>query len=109
MTLTFLKLYRFQDSQLEKQEVRAVAMRQRFQERTQRFLNAKQRTIGIDKEFLDQQVNEKNMVYEEERNKSSNVLKTELKISNKVKRSASPLPPPSTTLPKVKYLCRIKA
>ena len=45
-------------------------MRQRFQERTQRFLNAKQRTIGIDKEFLDQQVNEKNMVYEEERNKS---------------------------------------
>jgi hypothetical protein len=70
MTLTFLKLYRFQDSQLEKQEVRAVAMRQRFQERTQRFLNAKQRTIGIDKEFLDQQVNEKNMVYEEERNKS---------------------------------------
>ena len=70
MTLSFLKLYRFQDSQLEKQEVRAVAMRQRFQERTQRFLNAKQRTIGIDKEFLDQQVNEKNMVYEEERNKS---------------------------------------
>jgi len=35
-------------------------MRQRFQERTERFLNAKQRTIGIDKEFLDQQAQEKN-------------------------------------------------
>jgi hypothetical protein len=35
-------------------------MRQRFQERTERFLNAKQRTIGIDKEFLDQQVEERN-------------------------------------------------
>jgi len=63
-------MYRFQDSQLEKQEARAVAMRQRFQDRTQRFLNAKQRTIGIDKQFLDQQVNEKNALYEEERNKS---------------------------------------
>ncbi len=35
-------------------------MRQRFQERTVRFLNAKQRTIGIDKDFLDKQVEERN-------------------------------------------------
>jgi len=45
---------------LAKEEAKASAMRQRFQERTERFLNAKQRTIGIDKEFLDQQVQEKN-------------------------------------------------
>lgn len=54
------KMVKLQDNQLEKEEGRALAMRQRFQERTERFLNAKQRTIGIDKEFLDQQVEERN-------------------------------------------------
>lgn len=34
-------------------------MRRRFEERTDRFLNPKQRTIGIDKEFLDHQVEER--------------------------------------------------
>jgi len=50
---------RLQDDELEKQEARALAMRRRFEERTDRFLNPKQRTIGIDKEFLDHQVEER--------------------------------------------------
>ena len=41
------------------EHARALAMRQRFEERTKHFLNAKQRTIGINKEALDEQVNEK--------------------------------------------------
>lgn len=36
-------------------------MRQRFEERTKRFLDAKQRTIGVDKEYLQKQVEEKNI------------------------------------------------
>ena len=34
-------------------------MRNRYEQYTARFLNAKQRTIGIDKEYLDKQVEEK--------------------------------------------------
>lgn len=37
-----------------------MMMRERFENRTRRFLNAKHRTIGIDKEFLNKQVEEKN-------------------------------------------------
>ncbi len=36
-------------------------MRLRFEERTKRFLDAKQRTIGVDKAYLQKQVEEKNM------------------------------------------------
>ena len=34
-------------------------MRRRYEQYTARFLNAKQRTIGIDKEYLHKQVEEK--------------------------------------------------
>ena len=43
-----------------KEQAKASAMRQRFEERKKRFLDAKQRTIGVDKETLQQQVEEKN-------------------------------------------------
>ena len=36
-------------------------MRQRFEDRTKRFLDGKQRTIGVDKEYLHRQVEEKNL------------------------------------------------
>ena len=36
-------------------------MRARAQQRTERFLNARTRTMGIDKNFLDQQVEEKRL------------------------------------------------
>ena len=42
-------------------------MRMRFQERTERFLNAKQRTIGIDKTFLDKQVEERKQLMQHEK------------------------------------------
>jgi hypothetical protein len=41
-------------------------MGQRFEERTKRFLNAKERTIGIDKHFLDNQVAEKKVLNDED-------------------------------------------
>jgi hypothetical protein len=44
-----------------KEEIKAAGMRQRFNERTKRFLDAKQRTIGVDKDYLHQQVHEKNL------------------------------------------------
>ena len=58
-----------EQSLLVHEEAKALAMRKRFEERTKRFLNAKQRTIGIDKEYLDKQVEEKNQyrIQEEER------------------------------------------
>lgn len=46
---------------LAKEQAKALAMRQRFEERTKRFLDAKQRTIGVDKEYLWKQVEEKNI------------------------------------------------
>lgn len=49
------------------EEAKALAMRKRFEERTKLFLNAKQRTIGIDKLYLDKQVHEKNQHYIQER------------------------------------------
>jgi hypothetical protein len=42
-------------------------MRQRFEERTKHFLNAKQRTIGINKEALDEQVDEKRRTQQSEK------------------------------------------
>jgi hypothetical protein len=37
------------------------ALRQQHQERAKRFLNAKNRSIGIDKSYLDKQVEEKRL------------------------------------------------
>lgn len=50
---------------------RAQSMRLCSQERVARFLNSKQRTIGIDKDYLDQQVVEKNRLLLEEKRKKS--------------------------------------
>jgi len=47
------------DDVLLKEQSKALAIRQRFEDRTKRFLDAKQRTIGVDKEYLDKQVEEK--------------------------------------------------
>ena len=54
-------LYLGKDDVLAKEQAKALAMRQRFEERTKRFLDAKQRTIGVDKEYLQKQVEEKNI------------------------------------------------
>ncbi len=51
---------------LAKEEKKALAMRQRFEERTRRFLDAKQRTIGVDKDYLHRQVEEKRIQVERE-------------------------------------------
>ena len=56
-----------QDKQLARENDSALAMRKRFEERTKRFLNAKHRTIGIDKDFLDHQLEEKNRSLELEK------------------------------------------
>lgn len=50
----------FKNDVLAKEEAKAQAMRFRFEERTKRFLDAKQRTIGVDKAYLQKQVEEKN-------------------------------------------------
>lgn len=46
---------------MAKEEEKALAMRHRFEDRTKRFLDAKQRTIGVDKDYLQKQVEEKRM------------------------------------------------
>lgn len=52
---------------MTREEARALDMRERSTQRTRRFLNAKQRTIGIDKHSLDQQVQAKNEMLEQEK------------------------------------------
>lgn len=47
------------DAELAKEEVQARARKERCEERRVRFLNARERTIGIDKEYLDKQVKER--------------------------------------------------
>lgn len=42
-----------------KEEANALAMRQRFNERAVKFMDSKQRTIGIDKQCLDEQLEER--------------------------------------------------
>ena len=61
-----------QDDVLAKEEAKATAMRQRFEERTKRFLDAKQRTIGVDKEYLQQQVDEKRLEAEKQKENEKN-------------------------------------
>ncbi len=46
---------------LAKEVAKAEAMKKRFEERTKRFLDAKQRTIGVDKEYLQKQIEEKRL------------------------------------------------
>ena len=50
----------FQDAALAREEARDRSMRNEREKRRVRFLNEKERTIGIDKDYLDQQVKEKN-------------------------------------------------
>ena len=50
-----MMLHQQQDS-LDKEEARIAAMRARAEARTQRFLNARVRTMGVDKEGLDAQI-----------------------------------------------------
>jgi len=56
-----------QQTSLDKEEKRILAMRARAQSRTERFLNARSRTIGVDVEGLNQQVEEKRQLREAER------------------------------------------
>jgi len=62
------------------EKAKALAMRRRFEERTKLFLNAKQRTIGIDKAYLDKQVREKNQhrIHEEEERVEEGTYQEEL-------------------------------
>ena len=46
----------------EERNVRLVALQREEQERTKRFMNAKQRSIGIDKDYLDRQIEEKRLI-----------------------------------------------
>ena len=48
-----------QEETLEQERARLDALRQRDQERLKRFMDAKNRSIGIDKDYLDKQVEEK--------------------------------------------------
>jgi len=48
-----------QEEVASKEDERAKAMRDRAQKRTVRFMNAKNRTIGVDKAYLDLQLSEK--------------------------------------------------
>ena len=48
-----------QEETLEQERARLNALRQRDQERLKRFMDAKNRSIGIDKDYLDKQVEEK--------------------------------------------------
>ena len=48
-----------QDDLASREQKRLESLRQRDQDRAKRFLDAKSRSIGIDKEYLDRQVEEK--------------------------------------------------
>jgi trehalose-6-phosphate synthase len=54
-------LLQSQDTLEQQERKRLDALRQRDQERAKRFVNAKSRSIGIDKEYLDKQVEEKRL------------------------------------------------
>ena len=59
-------LFLFQDQILELQHEKDLLRRQRNQDRALRFMDAKSRTIGIDKHFLEQQIQEKEIRRKEE-------------------------------------------
>jgi hypothetical protein len=54
-------LLRWQTVPEEQERNRVDALRQQDQERAKRFLNARNRSIGIDKSYLDKQVEEKRL------------------------------------------------
>ena len=56
-----------QDDLASREQKRLESLRQRDQDRAKRFLDAKSRSIGIDKEYLDRQVEEKRMKEIEEK------------------------------------------
>ena len=56
-----------QQTSLDKEEKRILAMRARAEARTQKFLNARSRTIGIDLDGLNAQVEEKRLLREAEK------------------------------------------
>ncbi|KAL7473600.1 hypothetical protein ACHAXS_014076 [Conticribra weissflogii] len=49
------------DDPLVKEKLRLEALRQREEERAKRFMNAKRRSIGVDKDELDRQIEEKKL------------------------------------------------
>lgn len=56
-----LNIRRLQDDPLVKEKMRLEALRQREEDRAKRFMNAKRRSIGVDKDALDRQVEEKRL------------------------------------------------
>lgn len=48
-----------QDERVDKERARIEAMRARAQARTARFMDSRLRTMGVDKDYLDRQVHEK--------------------------------------------------
>ena len=50
------------DDYLEQERARLNALRERDEDRTKRFMNAKNRSIGIDKKYLDKQIEEKRLL-----------------------------------------------
>ena len=48
-----------QEETLDLERARLEALRRREQDRAKRFMNAKNRSIGIDKSYLDRQIEEK--------------------------------------------------
>lgn len=55
------------DQQLLKEDAKALAMRQRFNDRAVKFMDSKQRTIGVDKQYLDKQLEENRTKQEHEK------------------------------------------
>lgn len=51
-----------QEEHLEKERARLNALRERDEDRAKRFMNAKNRSIGVDKSYLDKQIEEKRLL-----------------------------------------------
>lgn len=65
--LPIYQMVLLQDDLASREQKRLESLRQRDQDRAKRFLDAKSRSIGIDKEYLDRQVEEKRMKEIEEK------------------------------------------
>ena len=57
----FISVEKTQDTLEEQERQRLETLRQRDRDRARRFIDAKSRSIGIDKEYLDKQVEEKRL------------------------------------------------
>ena len=60
--IPFRRRFHSQEQILEQERVRLDALRKREEDRVKRFMNAKKRSIGIDKSYLDKQVEEKRLL-----------------------------------------------